>query len=201
MSYSPSAATERSTPEASLTVQHVQGALGGNNKFAVQCGVASGIGLGNTRAGNTDVTILKSDSDARKCRLIEHLYFQPTRKLGGQGVIVFQRSRSDASGLSTWLSAGARVSYAFAEHFKLLLEAGHDRVIDAGKEPRVLTKITLAPALAAGARFFDRPELRLFTTLAFWNEAARVSGVDPAGVFANKKFGFTFGLQAEAWWW
>jgi maltoporin len=188
-------------PGASLTVQHVQGMLGGNNKFAVQCGVASGIGLGNTRAGNTDVTILKSDTDARKCRLIEHLYFQPARNLGGQAVIVFQRSRSDAFGVSTWFSAGVRVSYAVADHFKLLLETGHDRVTDAGKEPRVLTKITFAPALAAGARFFDRPELRLFTTLAFWNEAARVSGVDPAGVFANKKLGFTFGLQAEAWWW
>jgi maltoporin len=43
--------------------------------------------------------------------------------------------------------------------------------------------------------------LRLFATFAFWNEAARISGVDPAGVFANKRHGYTFGLQAEAWWW
>jgi len=185
----------------SLTVQHVQPMLGGNNKLAVQCGVASGIGLGNTRPGNTDPTILKSDTDAKKCRLVEHVYFQPSRRLGGQGVVVFQRSRSHASGASSWLSAGARLGYAFADHFKLLVEMGHDRVTDAGKEPRSLTKLTLAPALAAGTTFFARPELRLFTTFAFWNEAARISGVDPAGVFAKKTKGYTFGLQAEAWWW
>src|SRR5882672_4619302 len=38
------------------------------------------------------------------------------------------------------------------------------------KEARSLTKLTLAPALAAGTSFFARPELRLFTTFAFWNE-------------------------------
>jgi len=186
---------------ASLTVQHVQGALGGNNKVAIQCGIASGIGLGNTRPGNTDVTILKSDTDAKKCRLVEGLYFQPARRIGGQAVLVFQRSRSDASGASSWLSTGVRVDYAATEHFKLLLEMGHDRVSDTGKDTRALTKITFAPALAAGTPFFARPELRLFTTFAFWNEAARTSGVDPAGVFARKSRGFTFGLQTEAWWW
>jgi maltoporin len=185
----------------SVTVQHLHPLLGGNNKVAVQCGIASGIGLGNTRPGNTDIAILKSDTDAKKCRVVEGLYFQPAQRLGGQAVFVWQRSRSDASGRSTWVSAGARLAYAFTEHFKLLLEGGHDRVSDAGKDPRSLTKLTLAPAIAAGTSFFARPELRLFGTFAFWNEAARISGVDPAGIFANKRHGYTFGLQAEAWWW
>jgi maltoporin len=185
----------------SVTVEHVHPLAGGNNKLAFQWGIASGIGLGNTRPGNADPTILKADTDAKKWRIVEQLYFQPTRRFGGQGVVVFQRSRSNAAGRSTWLSTGARVGYAFTDHFKLLLEAGHDRVKDDGKDPRGLTKVTLAPAIAAGPPFFARPELRLFATFAFWNEAARLVGVDPAGVFANKSRGYTFGLQAEAWWW
>jgi maltoporin len=62
-----------------------------------------------------------------------------------------------------------------------------------------LNKITLAAALATGADFWSRPELRLYVTRANWNQAAAVANAGSFG--ANGKTSRTLvGVQYEVWW-
>jgi maltoporin len=95
------------------------------------------------------------------------------------------------------------VSVAFTEHFKLLGEAGYDRVVKSnGAAPQFLTKLTVAPAITTGKGFLTRPELRLFYTWALWNDAARTASIDSGMLYTSTLFlsGSTFGMQAETWW-
>jgi maltoporin len=61
-----------------------------------------------------------------------------------------------------------------------------------------LRKITIAPQIGAGRKYFSRPILRAFLTYGDWSDGLRgfVGGVP----FANKTNGFTYGVQAEHWW-
>jgi maltoporin len=68
---------------------------------------------------------------------------------------------------------------------------------------RRLGKVTLAPELATGGKFFDRPVLRVFATYARWNREAAENGVilsDAPTPVSDDRDMFTFGVQAEAWW-
>ena len=118
--------------------------------------------------------------------------------------VVFQHDDLGNSGQVTdWLSAGARVSVAFTEHFKLLGEAGYDRVTKSNGSPeQYLTKLTIAPTISSGRGLLTRPELRLFFTWAVWNEAARIATIDSGMLFTNSIYlsASTFGVQAETWW-
>lgn len=59
-------------------------------------------------------------------------------------------------------------------------------------------KLTLAPQVALGNRFFSRPVLRAYITYAQWSDAfvGRVGGQD----YQNLSNGFSYGLQMETWW-
>lgn len=177
----------------SVTVQHVQKILGGTNKLAFQYGGGPGTNLGN--AGN-----IFTPTDQKKLRVVESLAFQPLSMLGGQVVVLYQNEKN--TGIKDWISVGGRLSYAFAEHVKLLVDVGHDQVKPKTGDTRQLTKFTVAPTIAAAPGFWARPELRLFYTFAVWNDAARNAGVDSAGLYrgTDKTNGSTFGLTAEAWW-
>ena len=64
----------------------------------------------------------------------------------------------NAGQITDWYSAGARVSVAFTEHFKLLGEAGYDRVTKSnGAAPQYLAKFTVAPAISADRGLLDAP--------------------------------------------
>ncbi|MGB0129183.1 MAG: carbohydrate porin [Rhodocyclaceae bacterium] len=188
----------------SLTAQHRQSKILGDgwNKFAIQYGAGPGTGLGGTGA-------LTNTSDVKRLRLVEGIYAQLTPNLGGMLTAVYQRDRSD-EGHQTWTSIGGRVTYGITDLIKLQAEIGHDRVKPSGDDTRHLTKITIAPTLAAGRGFWTRPELRLFYTYARWNDAARraaegstdsaVASIASTGVFGGKNHGSTIGVQFEGWW-
>jgi maltoporin len=144
---------------------------------------------------------LKAGSDVKRWRLVDGYQFQPTPRFGGQAIALIGRNLS-AAGNATVASGGGRLSYAFAPHFKLLGELGVDRVKPDGGPARNLTKLTVAPTLAKGEGFWARPELRLFVTRAWWNQAADAAagGAGLAGRGDGKTNGTSIGVQVETWW-
>lgn len=182
----------------SLSVLHTQKPLqGGSNKFGIQYGVGPGTGLGGT--GD-----LRAGSEVRRWRVVEALDWQTTAVFGGQALLGLQKDRA-GSAAQTWWTVGARVSYAFSEHFKLLAEAGHDRVQPNGGALRMLNKFTIAPTWALAPGFWRRPELRLYFTYASWNRAAQAAAAGTStlaadGPFGNRLQGSNVGMQLESWW-
>lgn len=182
----------------SISLEHKQkNFLGGENRLVGQYGVGPGIGLGQT--GN-----LQADQDVHSWRLLESPLWQLTPRLGGMALAVVQKDHGP-DGDQRWYSAGARLTYAFTEHFKLVGEAGHDRIKRDDEGTRMLNKFTVAPTLSVGPGFMTRPELRLYYTYAQWNHAAqRAAPADTAlsdsGAFGDALHGSNFGVQIETWW-
>jgi maltoporin len=187
-----------------LTVQHVQQLLGGDNKLAIQYGKGGGTGFGTlARFYYPDFSLYHDPAESR-FRLVDVLTVQPIESLGGQAAFVYQHDNlGNASSITTWISAGARVAYAPVDHFKLIGEVGYDHVKKSnGADPQMLTKLTFAPAITGGKGFMSRPEIRLFYTWAMWNESARGATVDSGRLYTatTKLSGAIFGLQGETWW-
>jgi maltoporin len=183
----------------SLSAEHKQtNFLGGENRLVAQYGVGPGIGLGQT--GN-----LQASRDTRSWRLLESTLWQLTPQLGGMLLAVVQRDRDAEGERQTWYSAGARLTYAFSERFKLIGEVGHDRIKRDNEGTRMLSKFTIAPALSVGPGFMNRPEVRLYYTYAQWNRASQLaagsgSALAADGAFGGDLHGSNFGMQMETWW-
>ncbi|MFT3734211.1 MAG: carbohydrate porin [Rhodocyclaceae bacterium] len=102
-----------------------------------------------------------------------------------------------------WTSIGARTDTHISGPFRLLVEAGHDRVKPSTGDNRYMTKLTVATAISGGKEAGSRPTIRLFYTHAWWNEAARQTLSSEARtqeVFGKGHNGSSVGVQAEAWW-
>jgi maltoporin len=126
---------------------------------------------------------------------------QPNQYFAVMPVFVYQQTRSGkpGEGWNRWFSFGARPQVFFSELFSTAFEAGFDHTHSAdGRYDGWLQKLTLAPQVGAGRKFFSRPVLRAFGTYASWSNSLRgfVGGVP----FQNDTHGFTYGLQGEAWW-
>lgn len=183
----------------SVSAEHDQdGFLGGENRFVVQYGEGPGIGLGQTGE-------LTAGSNTRTWRVLESPMWQITPNFGGALLALMQKTRApDNQGL-TWYSFGVRPSYAFSDHFKLVMEFGHDQIRPDAGETRKLDKFTIAPTLSMGKAFMARPELRLYYTYARWNRAAqRAADAETAlaadGPYGSQLHGANAGVQLETWW-
>lgn len=126
---------------------------------------------------------------------------------GGQALLAYQISEPENGankGVETKdLSFGGRVSYAFTNNFKLLLEAATTKRSRDGEDDQTLNKVTIAPTLSTGPGFYKRPELRLYVTMANWNGAAAAANADSFGTDDNNatlKKQTIVGLQYEIWW-
>jgi len=183
----------------SLGVQHEQqGVLGGHHRLALQYGRGSGTGL--SKVGN-----LADGHSAWRFRVLDSVDWQPTERFGGQLMVAWQRDRGGSAPAQDWWSVGARPVLALAEHVKLALEVGADRVRPLDGPRQRLNKATLAVIPARAPGFYKRPELRVFYTYADWNRAARLAGRSntlPLGAAhtALPTQGSTFGVQLETWW-
>jgi maltoporin len=178
-----------------LSVRHTQpNIMGGSNNVWLQVSQGAAGLTGNFG----DLT---AGSDVKKWRLVDGFQFQINDALGGQAIAMYQSNKADA-GDSTVTSLGGRLSYAFTRNFKLVGEVGIDRVKPSGGDAANLTKVTIAPTIAAGKGFWERPELRFYVTRATWNDAANtaagVSGL--TGIGDGKTSGTSYGVQAEIWW-
>ncbi|WP_426199493.1 maltoporin [Pseudomonas sp. DC3200b2] len=183
----------------SLSAEHDQdGFLGGENRFVVQYGEGPGIGLGQTGE-------LTASRDTKTWRVLESPMWQITPNFGGMLLAVVQKTKAPENNGMTWYSFGVRPSYAFTDHFKLVVEYGHDQIDPDSGGTRKLDKFTIAPTLSMGRAFMTRPELRLYYTYARWNRAAQAAA-DPgtalsdSGVFGSQRHGSNFGVQLETWW-
>ena len=193
------------------TFQYVQDLLGGNNKLAVQYGVGGGAGFGTLSRFYYPDFSLRFETTEWRFRALDVITIQPLEWFGLQANVVWQHDKNTTPASGDWISAGARLSFAFTKHAKVLGEAGHDRLMTAnGSGDRQLTKVTGAVAITSAKGFWARPELRLFFTWAMWDKNAAISTVDSGQVYTNpipdtdpslyRLSGSVVGMQAEAMW-
>ena len=138
---------------------------------------------------------------SRRLLITEQLLFQPNDKFAIMPIFIYQRSKdgNPEHGWDQWVSFGARPEYFFTKYLSLAVEAGFDHTHSStGQYDGWLRKITIAPQIGAGRKFFSRPVLRTFLTYANWSDGLRgfVGGVP----FQNQTSGLTYGVQAETWW-
>ncbi|HYD79594.1 MAG TPA: carbohydrate porin [Paucimonas sp.] len=178
--------------------------FGGTNTVGIQYGVGPGTGIGGqccNRIGRSGFT--SQGSDVTRLRVFDSLWIQPTPKFGAQFVALVQRDKSDAAGgATTWTTVGVRPVYAISQHIKLQAELGIDRVKEPTGPAKRLTKITLAPTIAAGPGVWSRPELRAFVTYGKWNDAATASvnaSNEGGPVYGNRTSATSYGFQVETW--
>lgn len=180
-----------------LTVQNVTAeVLNGKNTVALQYGQGAGIGLSYT--GNPEL-----DRDTSSLRFLEILdWTSDSKKFNGQAQFIYQKDQLKNQQDRDWISVGSRMAYVVQDHFKISTEIGYDQ-IKANDQTRNLTKLTLAPTWSIkGTGYYDRPELRLYYTYAFWNDNEQKMRdlVMPTNNFHNVNRGSNFGAQLEYWW-
>ncbi|HWB04669.1 MAG TPA: carbohydrate porin [Verrucomicrobiales bacterium] len=169
--------------------------LGGYNEFSIQYGEGA--------AYNFASTLDKSGpdlSDASRFRVTDHITIQPSSKFAMQAVGVYEDTKyGGPNSNEKWASFGIRPVYFFNDRWSLALEAGMDWV---DSEPLGsdghLFKVTLAPQLSRGGKFFSRPVIRPFITYANWSDGLR--GRIGGSPYENATDGWSYGIQAEAWW-
>jgi len=201
---------------ASLTIQHYQHNLfelgGGNTVWLQYAQGSSALNGGFAKAFNnrgtdgndwvpdqTGNNWLEDHSTAKSYRIADTFTWQ-IGAFGGQVLAHLQESDNvhPTSPFKTrGTTVGGRVAYSFTTNFKLVGEAGISTKKVGDSDTQRLTKFTIAPTLATGAGFSDRPELRLFYTRANWNDAAAAGG---NGLPTDKTSGNRYGVQAEIWW-
>lgn len=154
-----------------------------------------------------DATGVAADVIASKVSRVADSIDWQVGNFGGQALLAYQISKPENGadkGVETKdLSFGGRVSYAFTNNFKLLLEAATTKRARDGSEDQTLNKVTIAPTLTTGPGFYKRPELRFYVTMANWNDAAAAAnstkfGTDDNGATLKKQT--IMGLQYEIWW-
>jgi maltoporin len=96
-----------------------------------------------------------------------------------------------------WFSVGIRPQYTISEHFSLVFEIAHDRV-DTDEESGGLSKFTTAFQVGAKPGYWARPVVRLFVTVASWDDEFK--GDIGGEAFSDATSGWTAGVQGE-WWW
>ena len=138
---------------------------------------------------------------SKRLLITEHMLLQPNDKFAIMPIFVYQRSQNGnpQSDWDQWVSFGARPEYFFTKNLSLAVEAGFDHTHSGiNQYDGWLRKITFAPQIGAGQKFFSRPVLRTFVTYANWSDGLRgfVGGMP----FQNQTSGLTYGVQAETWW-
>ena len=170
--------------------------LGGYNRLSLQYGVGNSA---NFSTGIEYPTVYLPN--AHTFRFTDSAVIQPNDKFAIQPVVIYQQQTdgNPASGINKWLSFGARPVWFFTDHVSLAFEAGFDHTSSgAGLYDGWLRKVTIAPQIGSGRKFFSRPVLRAFVTYANWSEGLKGFVGGPA--YLNKTSGWNFGVQGETWW-
>ena len=168
------------------------------------------VGYGTGAASNFSTTIDDPTPflhSSKRFLASEQVLFQPNDRFAIMPIFVYQRAK-DGNPLhdwNQWVSFGARPEIFFTKYISLAFEAGFDHT--KGFVPTQngsqyldgwLRKITIAPQIGAGRKFFSRPVLRAFVTYANWSDAFR--GFVGGTPYLNKTNGLSYGVQAETWW-
>lgn len=169
--------------------------FGGYNELSIQYGKGAAYNFAST----LDFSGPDLD-DASRFRVTDHFTIQPSPRFAMQAVGLYEETNfGGPNAREHWASLGARPVYFFNDRFSVALEAG----IDWAKSDPLgtdghLWKITFAPQISRGGKFFSRPVLRAFITYAKWSNdfKGRVGGE----AYESATEGWSYGLQAEAWW-
>jgi maltoporin len=162
-------------------------------------GVQYGTGAASNFSTSIDDPTAFIHSSARFL-VTEQVLFQPNERFAVMPIFVYQRIKdgNPQHGWDQWVSFGARPEVFFTQYLSLAFEAGFDHThSESGHFDGWLRKITIAPQIGAGRKFFSRPVLRAFLTYADWSEGLRgfVGGIP----FQDRTDGLTYGVQAETW--
>jgi len=164
---------------------------------------AFGVQYGTGVASNFSTSIDDpSDFIQSTARLLitEQVLFQPNETFAIMPIFIYQRTKdgNPQHDWNQWVSFGARPEIFFTEHVSLAIEGGFDHTRSgSGQFDGWLRKVTIAPQIGAGRKFFSRPVLRAFLTYANWSNGLLgfVGGIP----FQNRTNGLTYGVQAETW--
>jgi maltoporin len=175
----------------------------GVNKFSLQfgTGAAKTFTSGFETFALTNGVFIRPDSDQSwRFRATEHFTANLNNYFSIGPALVYQvTDYDDGDDLVHWASAGVRPIVHFNKYLSLAFEGGVDWVKNTGQGTSdYLYKLTFAPQVSLGNRFFSRPVLRTFITYAHWGDdfVGQVGGND----YANRNDGLTYGVQMEAWW-
>jgi maltoporin len=175
----------------------------GVNRFSLQfgTGAAKTFTSGYETVTLTNGTfIVPDDPNSWRFRVTESFVSDLSDHFSISPALVYQYTDYHSpQGTMQWLSAGVRPIYHFTKNLSLAFEAGVDHVISSGTSPSgTLCKLTLAPQVALGNKFFSRPVLRAYVTYAGWTDGFKgsVGGTD----YMNDRAGLVWGMQMEAWW-
>ena len=168
---------------------------GGYHSFSIQYGT----GAASKFSASIDDPTPYSNSSARLL-VTEQVLYQPNDKFAIMPIFVYQRSRdgNPQHDWNQWLSFGARPEVFFNKYISLAFEGGFDHTHSVGQYDGWLRKVTIAPQIGAGSKFFSRPVLRTFLTYANWSDGLR--GYVGGAPYRNRTNGLTYGVQAETWW-
>jgi maltoporin len=168
---------------------------GGYHSFSIQYGT----GAASNFSASVDDPTPFSNSSARLL-VTEQVLYQPNDRFAIMPIFVYQRSKdgNPQHDWNQWVSFGARPEVFFTKYISLAFEGGFDHTHSVGQYEGWLRKVTIAPQIGAGSKFFSRPVLRTFLTYANWSDGLRgfVGGMP----YRNRTNGLTYGVQAETWW-
>mgnify|MGYP000308235255 CR=1 FL=1 len=190
-----------------LHIQHNQNRIFGNegyNKAVFQFGDKN-MDLSYGSYASRSPGGIPATYDGKQWRLLDNLFMDLGHNLQAEAVISYTDADSSSASKNagtpdgrSWFSAGIRPVYSFTKLYSLAVELGYDQIDPEQGKKTHLTKLTIAPQIAAGRGYWARPALRAFATFASWNEKGAVLGTDPR--YANQTSGWSYGVQAEAWW-
>jgi maltoporin len=169
---------------------------GGHHAFGIQYGT----GVASNFSTSLDDPTPFINSSARLL-ITEQVLFQPNDVFAIMPIFVYQRTRdgNPQHGWDQWTSFGARPEVFFTNVLSLAFEGGVDYThSDTSRNDGWLRKVTIAPQIGAGRKFFSRPVLRAFVTYANWSDGLR--GVVGGLPFQESTNGLTYGVQVETWW-
>jgi len=164
---------------------------------------ALGVQYGTGAASNFSTSVDDPTAfihSAARLLITEQVLLQPNERFAVMPIFVYQRMKdgNPLHGWDQWVSFGARPEVFFTKYLSLAFEGGFDHThSESGHFDGWLRKVTIAPQIGAGRKFFSRPVLRAFLTYANWSEGLRgfVGGIP----FQNRTNGLTYGVQAETW--
>lgn len=169
--------------------------LGGYNEFSVQYGQGAAYNFAST----LDTSGPNLD-EAWRFRVTDQITIQPVPQFSMQLIGLHEQTEyGGPNSMNRWTSVGVRPIFHLNDRFSVALEAGVDW---AKSEPMGtdghLWKITLAPQISRGGKFFSRPVIRPFITYAQWSDGFK--GLVGGTPYINETDGLSYGIQVEAWW-
>jgi maltoporin len=184
---------------------------GGYHTFSAQYGTGAASNFSNPGNGTTIPNPTLFINRSRQILVTEHLLFQLNDVFAIMPIFLFQRTKdgNPQDPWNQWISFGVRPEVFFTQHLSLAVEGGFDHThclagcVNQDSDPigpydGWLRKITIAPQIGAGRKFFSRPVLRTFLTYANWSDGFR--GLVGGAPYLKRTSGLTYGVQAETWW-